>query len=136
MENHGPLHLESVAKGDEERLYACAPPAGHEEFTIYLRHLQHTDVMLGEIHAAINATARGGWLCAYGDHVPILPGVYGANQFADGRTDYVIVGPTGTPIDAHEYDVAPENLALDLLCSAGLAERVTAKPVVAATSPS
>ena len=136
MENHGPLHLESVAKGDEDRLYASAPPAGYEEFTIYLRHLQHTDAMLGEIHAAINATVRGGWLCAYGDHVPILPGVYGANGFADGRTDYVIVGPVGTPIEAHEHDVAPENLALDLLCSAGLAERVTAKPVVAATSPS
>ncbi|MCY7386608.1 MAG: sulfatase-like hydrolase/transferase [Burkholderiales bacterium] len=123
MENHGPLHLERVAKGDEDRLYTSAPPAGYEEFTIYLRHLQNTDAMLGEIHAAITGTARGGWLCAYGDHVPILPGVYEANGFADGRTDYVVVGPAGAAIAEHDHDVAPENLALDLLRDAGLAER-------------
>ena len=120
MENHGPLHQERVADGDQERLYATAPPAGYEEFTIYLRHLQHTDAMLGELHTALNATSRRGWLCAYGDHVPILPGVYEANDFADGRTDYFVVGPASTNASPQTIDIAPEDLARCLLQEAGL----------------
>ena len=120
MENHGPLHQERVADGDVARLYASAPPAGFEEYTIYLRHLQHTDAMLGELHAALNATSRRGWLCAYGDHVPILPGVYEANSFADGRTDYFIVGPKTDHAVLQVIDAAPEDLARQLLREASL----------------
>lgn len=119
MENHGPLHQERVAEGDVARLYACAPPPGYDEFTIYLRHLQHTDAMLGELHAALNATTRRGWLCAYGDHVPILPNVYEANKFVDGRTDYFIVGANTTGTVPCSQDIAPENLARCLLREAG-----------------
>ena len=120
MENHGPLHQERVAEGDLARLYESAPPREFEEFTIYLRHLQHTDAMLGELHAALNGTSRRGWLCAYGDHVPILPGVYEANNFADGRTDYFIVGPTTDHAVLQVIDTAPEDLARQLLREAGL----------------
>ena len=120
MENHGPLHQERVADGDVARLYASAPPAGFEEYTIYLRHLQHTDAMLGELHAALNATSRRGWLCAFGDHVPILPGVYEANSFTDGRTDYFIVGPKTDHAVLQVIDAAPEDLARQLLREAGL----------------
>ena len=120
MENHGPLHQEQVADGDIERLYASNPPAGYEEFTIYLRHLQHTDAMLGQLYEALNATTRRGWLCAYGDHVPILPGVYAANDFVDGRTDYMVVGPDRASIASHSLDIEPENLSACLLREAGL----------------
>lgn len=119
MENHGPLHQERVADGDLARLYASAPPTGFEEFTIYLRHLQHTDAMLGELRAALNATSRRGWLCAYGDHVPILPGVYEASSFVDGRTDYFIVGPITDLAMLQVIDIAPEDLARKLLHDAG-----------------
>ena len=120
MENHGPLHQEQVADGDHARLYASPPPAGFDEFTIYLRHLEHTDAMLGSIHAALAASARRGWLCAYGDHVPILPGVYAANDFADGRTDYFIVGTDTANRQPVSIDIAPEELAASLLHEAGL----------------
>ena len=119
MENHGPLHQEQVADGDIERLYASLPPAGYEDFTIYLRHLAHTDAMLGQLHEALNATSRRGWLCAYGDHVPILPGVYAANDFVDGRTDYLVVGP-GEHTAPRSLDIAPEDLVGCLLGEAGL----------------
>jgi phosphoglycerol transferase MdoB-like AlkP superfamily enzyme len=122
MENHGPLHQEKVADGDHARLYASAPPAGYDEFTIYLRHLQHTDAMLGRIHAALESGARPGWLCAFGDHVPILPGVYDANDFSDGRTDYVIVGTGAQIAGPKRRDIAPEDLAIALLRAAGLQE--------------
>ena len=120
MENHGPLHRERVAEGDTARLYSCAPPAGYGEFTIYLRHLQHTDAMLGEIYAAISATTRRGWLCAYGDHVPILPGIYEANAFVDGRTDYFVVGPAVKNTVQGIVDIAPQDLARLLVGEAGL----------------
>ena len=119
MENHGPLNQEQVADGDIERLYASMPPPGFEEFTIYLRHLAHTDAMLGQLHEALNATSRRGWLCAYGDHVPILPGVYAANDFVDGRTDYLVVGPGAHSIQ-RSLDIEPESLAGYLLEEAGL----------------
>ena len=120
MENHGPLHQERVADGDESRLYLGAPPAAYGEFTIYLRHLQHTDAMLGAIHEALKATSRPGWLCAYGDHVPILSSVYAAKNFADGRTDYFIVGTDANDNAPTEADLAPEFLALNLLRAAGI----------------
>ena len=120
MENHGPLHQEVVAPGDPERLYSSPPPPAYEEFTIYLRHLQNTDAMLGECHAAINATGRRGWLCAYGDHVPILPGIYDANAFVDGRTDYIVVGAEVENKAPRFLDIAPEDLARVVLREAGL----------------
>ena len=119
MENHGPLHQETVAEGDEARLYACPTPPGYDEFTIYLRHLQHTDAMLGELYGALNVSGRNGWLCAYGDHVPILPNVYAANKFVDGRTDYFIVGSNTTDTPPCSQDIAPEDLGRCLLREAG-----------------
>ena len=119
MENHGPLHQEQVEAGDVARLYTSAPPPGYEEFTIYLRHLQHTDAMLGGLHDALKATPRTGWLCAYGDHVPILSSLYKMHDFADGRTDYFIVGCNVEATNATAVDIAPEELARSLLQAAG-----------------
>lgn len=120
MENHGPLHQEKVAEGDHARLYAEVPPGGYDELTIFLRHLQHTDAMLGELFASLNATARKGWLCAYGDHVPILPGIYETTDFADGRTEYLVVGPSPVKGNPRILDIAPQDLAQTLLREAGI----------------
>ena len=120
MENHGPLHQEDVMEGDIERLYTSVPPARYQDFTIYLRHLQHTDLMLGQLYESLNATSRGGWLCAYGDHVPILSDVYAASGFVDGRTDYLVVGPIGTTGTPQCLDIEPEKLAAYILREVGL----------------
>ncbi|HUF79852.1 MAG TPA: LTA synthase family protein, partial [Burkholderiales bacterium] len=92
MENHGPLHLERVAPGDIERLYATPPPAGYDDLTVYLRHLVNADRMIGALRERLEQSPRDGWLCWYGDHVPILQKVYDATQYKDGRTDYFIWG--------------------------------------------
>ncbi len=90
MENHGPLHLEQVAAGDIERLYCQAPPVGCEDLTIYLRHLANADAMLRALRQALSDQARPAALCFYGDHVPIMSGVYQQLGTPDGMTDYVI----------------------------------------------
>lgn len=90
MENHGPLHWESVSPGDEARLYTTPPPPGSDELTVYLRHLENAGRMLEEILSALEESPREGLLCWYGDHLPIMPAVYGREGFVDGRTDYFI----------------------------------------------
>ncbi len=122
MENHGPLHQERIADGDEQRLYLTAPPKGFDELTIYLRHLQHTDAMLGKLHTMLSGLEHPGWLCAYGDHVPILPSVYSSSGFADGNTDYLIIGPVGHGA-AVQRDLPPEELSMCLLRVAGFGDK-------------
>ena len=123
MENHGPLHQEKVADGDAERLYLASPPKGFDELTIYLRHLQHTDAMLGKLHAMLIALQQPGWLCAYGDHVPILPSVYSSSGFVDGNTDYLIIGPEQQHGGGLQHDLPPEELGMCLLRLAGFIDK-------------
>lgn len=90
MENHGPLHLESVAPGDVERFYAQPPPEGCDELTVYLRHLANADRMAGTLREALSRRREGGVLAWYGDHVPMMPGAYPCVGWPDGRTDYFV----------------------------------------------
>ena len=90
MENHGPLHLERVAADDVARLYRAPPPDGCDDLTIYARHLVNADAMFGEIQSSLLYSPRESMLCIYGDHVPIMPGVYSALGEPDGKTDYVL----------------------------------------------
>lgn len=119
MENHGPLHLEKVAPGDVERLYETPPPAGYEDLTVYLRHLANADRMMRALREHLQRSARDAWLCWYGDHVPILPKVYDATGYADGRTDYFIWGK-GRPPASSPVDTRVEELGAALLQHAGL----------------
>lgn len=118
MENHGPLHLERVAAGDEQRLYATPPPAGFDDLTIYLRHLANADRMLGELATLCRETGRDALLCFYGDHVPSMPRVYAARDFHDGRSDYLIWRFGGPP--GPTAPLAAEQLGRRLLQLAGL----------------
>ncbi len=118
MENHGPLHLERVAPGDVERLYAQPPPPDCEDLTIYLRHLANADRMIGTLRRCLDGNPRGGWLCFFGDHVPIMPRVYAALGVPDGSTDYAIWKAGGGP--ARRLAMNVENLGITLLREMGL----------------
>ena len=108
MENHGPLHLEKVAPGDVESLYAAPPPANFDDLTIYLRHIRNAGRMQERLCAAMRALRRPAWLCWYGDHVPIMPHVYKHAGFVDGRSDYFLwhSGQTSSGGNAREIHLA------------------------------
>jgi len=89
MENHGPLHLESVAPGDVDALYNKPPPPGCEELTIYLRHLRNADRMIAKLRQTLEQCGHPAGLCWYGDHVPIMPSVYEVFGSPNGEVEYV-----------------------------------------------
>ena len=120
MENHGPLHLEQVAPDDVQRFYAAPPPVGFEDLTVYLRHLSNADRMIRMLREYLEQLPAGGWLCWYGDHVPIMPNVYQARDFSDGRTDYFIWGKGRNPEITMPADLRVEDLGGLLLEKAGL----------------
>jgi hypothetical protein len=120
MENHGPLHLEKVREGDLERLYSSPPPTGCDDLTIYLRHLGNADRMAGMLRDQLAALPGAGWLCWYGDHVPIMPAVYETMSPPDGQTDYLIWGKGGNPGQGTRLDLKIENLGFLLLRKMGL----------------
>jgi hypothetical protein len=117
MENHGPLHLESVTAEDVRRLYRVAPPAGFDDLTVYLRHLRNADAMLGAL--SVELQEKEGLLCVYGDHVPGMPGVYAALGFEDPRTDYLIWRHGSG--EKRRVDRKVEELGIRVLERAGLA---------------
>ncbi len=119
MENHGPLHLEKPQAQDVEQLYAQAPPAGCGDLTIYLRHLRNADRMAAMLRDQLQSMATPGWLCWYGDHVPILPQVYKAMQEPDGKTDY-FVWRNGVPGAGEKVELRVEELGDVVLAAMGL----------------
>ena len=90
MENHGPLHLEQARPEDRLRLYAGEPPAGCDDLTVFLHHLEQADRSFGMVRDQFSLMQRQGWLCLYGDHLPIMPQVYQQQGEPDGMVDYLI----------------------------------------------
>ncbi len=90
MENHGPLHLERATPEEEAGFYASSPPPGCGDLTVYLRHLRDADAMIGRLREGLAASDRPGYLCWYGDHVPIMSKVYARLGEPDARTDYFL----------------------------------------------
>jgi len=90
MENHGPLHWESVSGADAKRLLAAPLPAGCDDLIAYARHLANADAMLGNLRRALLNHPKPSVLCVFGDHVPIMPKVYQTLGEPDGSTDYLI----------------------------------------------
>jgi phosphoglycerol transferase MdoB-like AlkP superfamily enzyme len=119
MENHGPLHWEKVREGDVERLYSNPPPNACDDLTIYLRHLQNADRMVGMLRDRMEALPGAGWLCWFGDHVPIMASVYETMGLPDGRTDYMIWEKAGLG-DGVSLDMEVEHLGFLLLQKMGL----------------
>jgi hypothetical protein len=96
MENHGPLHWERVDAADEAAVCREPLPADCRDLVAYCRHLRNADAMFGMLASALAALPRPGGLCVYGDHVPIMPGVYRRLGAPSGETDYLIWRPDGT----------------------------------------
>lgn len=90
MENHGPLHLESISQTDIDDLYDQAPPAGCEDLTVYLRHIRNADRMVARLRSFLERQKTPARLCWYGDHVPIMPNVYEQFGTPDGTVEYII----------------------------------------------
>lgn len=95
MENHGPLHLERIGEAELEEFHQIPPPAGCEDLTIYLRHLRNADRMMGALRDTLQGCGRRAELCWYGDHVPIMPGVYATFGAPSGEVDYVLWSSAG-----------------------------------------
>jgi hypothetical protein len=136
MENHGPLHWEKVATGDVERLYTTPPPAGCEDLTIYLRHLANADCMAGMLGKHLAAIPQPGWLCWFGDHVPIMPGVYDSLGVPDGKTDYLIWSKDGSASAENRLDLRVEELGGLLLEKMGLISAATEAVSTRSPAPS
>jgi len=113
MENHGPLHLESVADEDIRDLYDEAPPAGCQDLTVYLRHLRNADRQLGRLRAHLRTRARPTILCLYGEHLPSMPKVYHVLGLPDGKTDFFAQVPI--PQKSSRRDLEIEDLPVFIL---------------------
>jgi phosphoglycerol transferase MdoB-like AlkP superfamily enzyme len=78
MQGHGP-YVRGRGPHSPETLFAG-----------YQACLKKTDQMLDEVWSVLKQLDRPVVLCAFGDHVPILPEVYADWGMPDGTTDYVI----------------------------------------------
>ncbi|WP_243055508.1 sulfatase-like hydrolase/transferase [Pseudomonas sp. BP01] len=90
MENHGPLHLESVAAHELPAWFDRPLQPGMQDLAPYLRHICNADRMLGMLRETLMAQPNEALLCFFGDHVPILPEVYQAVGAPAGDTDYLV----------------------------------------------
>jgi len=90
MENHGPLHLESLPETDKQEWLTEPLPEGCEDLGAYLRHLGHADQMIKKLTEGLASAGRPGTLAWYGDHVPIMEKVYKQLRTPSGDTDYFI----------------------------------------------
>lgn len=124
MENHGPLHLEQARPEDRQRLVSQTLPDGSDDLIVYLRHLEQADQMLGKVQDTLAAMQREGWLCLYGDHLPIMPQVYRQMGEPDGRVDYLVWSNHKQLDGAGMQPLAVEQLARELLQKAGLMKRL------------
>jgi len=111
MENHGPLHWETVTDQDARQALSAAMPPGCQDLVAYARHLRNADAMFGRLAHALAASPRPAGLCLFGDHVPIMDEVYRHLGHPDGDTDYLVwtkAEPAGTlRQDLHAHELAP-----------------------------
>lgn len=112
MENHGPLHLENVEAADLAQWFDRPLPADLRDLAPYVRHLGNADRMLGQLREHMLARGTPTGLCFFGDHVPILPDVYGALGEPDGDTEYFIWSNTARSASA------PANMGVEHLAKA------------------
>lgn len=120
MENHGPLHLEQARAEDRQCFVTQSLPDGADDLIVYLRHLEQADQMLGVVKEQLTAMQRVGWLCLYGDHLPIMPQVYQQLGEPDGTVDYLIWGNRKQQAGNNEARMGVEQLGTLLLQRAGL----------------
>ena len=104
------MHLESVAAADLGQWFDRPLPEDLRDLAPYVRHLSNADRMLGQLREHMLARGTPTGLCFFGDHVPILPDVYGALGEPDGDTEYFIWSNTARSGSA-PADLGVEHLA-------------------------
>ncbi|MCE3025986.1 LTA synthase family protein [Salinicola sp. DM10] len=114
MENHGPLHLETPDARVAADWLEGELPEGHGDLAVYLRHLHNGDQMLARLKALLTAADRPGMLAFYGDHVPIMPGVYADHGEPDGLTNYFIWQTDAAPSDKVRKTLSADKLGATL----------------------
>ncbi|WP_298019146.1 LTA synthase family protein [uncultured Castellaniella sp.] len=119
MENHGPLHLETVRPDELDALYTQPPPPDCKDLTVYLRHLRHADQMAASLRDTLESLDRPASLCWYGDHVPIMPEVYRRYGLPSGRVPYVCWNNWASA-PGRSVDLAAEDLSRHWLQRIGL----------------
>lgn len=119
MENHGPLHWETVGPADVADTLTTEQPVGCQDLVAYLRHLRNADEMFGSLRRSFLERKRATTLCLFGDHVPIMPGVYRQLGETDGQTDYLIWDSAGRG-GGSQQDQDVTGLARDYLNIVGL----------------
>ncbi|WP_035475389.1 LTA synthase family protein [Burkholderia sp. WSM2230] len=114
MENHGPLHLETVEAGESSRYHDLGEDPAFHDLTAYLRHIANADAMIGRLLAHLRARRRDTVLCFYGDHVPALPHIFERLGSVPSRSHYFIWRNFGDRA-ARKQDRAVEDLGAALL---------------------
>lgn len=130
MENHGPLHLESVTDAELPTWFDRPLQAGMKDLAPYLRHIGNADRMLGLLRDTLQGLPGEALLCFFGDHVPILPEVYQAIGAPAGDTDYLLWSNRRQP-GSQAAPIRVEALSSALLAEA-LAANVSVPPRKAA----
>ncbi|MFM0007017.1 LTA synthase family protein [Paraburkholderia dipogonis] len=106
MENHGPLHLETVSHGESASRHTLGVDARWRDLTAYLRHVENADAMIGRLTDYLREHERPTVLCFYGDHVPAMSSVFDALETEPTHTDYFIWRNFGSDIGTYrEGDV-------------------------------
>ena len=90
MENHGPLQLEHMDENKAKSFYTEELPKGLEELSVYLRHLENANHMIGTLRESLDANPHPISLCWYGDHIPIMPRAYAAFGEPRGTVPYAL----------------------------------------------
>ncbi|MGF6572930.1 phosphoglycerol transferase MdoB-like AlkP superfamily enzyme [Paraburkholderia sp. GAS333] len=109
MENHGPLHLETVSPGESGSRHTLGEDAQWRDLTAYLRHVENADAMIGKLTGYLRERNRPTILCFYGDHVPALTSVFDALGAEPVNSDYFIWRNFGTG-SGERRDVPVESL--------------------------
>ncbi|WP_230413205.1 LTA synthase family protein [Paraburkholderia antibiotica] len=123
MENHGPLHLETVACGEATARHTLGEDARWHDLTAYLRHVENADAMIGRLTAYLRQRGRPTVLCFYGDHVPAMSSVFDALETEPTRSDYFIWRNFGSDIGTRR-DVGVETLGSTIQRAMTHADRV------------
>ncbi|WP_308445016.1 LTA synthase family protein [Paraburkholderia flagellata] len=109
MENHGPLHLETVSQGEARSRHTLGDDAPWRDLTAYLRHVENADAMIGRLTDHLRESGRPTVVCFYGDHVPALSSVFDALATEPVRSDYFIWRNFGNDLGKRR-DVSVETL--------------------------
>ena len=117
MENHGPLHLETVTSEEIQHYIKPNSLEKAHDLIAYLRHLENADNMIGNLTTYLSQAPTPSTLCFYGDHVPSMPHVYQALNYNNANTNYFIWNSQRENSINNQKDIDISALAKQLLDS-------------------